>query len=132
MDFGLPLQAITPPNLTFGSFQGRKVLLFYFGPACPHCQEALPQVQAFADEIRQKGYETVAIATSRSDPGEIREFIVTHRCRLPVFWDTERRFGAAYDVKLLPTLYLVGPDGLRHRSDGFSGKATLDTLRSLL
>jgi peroxiredoxin len=132
MDFSLPLQAISNPLSAFSSYQGKKVLLFYFGPTCPHCQQALPQVQAFADEIRARGVETLAIANQRSNPEEIRGFIANYRARIPVFWDAERKFGEAYDVKTLPTIYLVGTGGDTFRLDNFSGKASLDSLRARL
>jgi hypothetical protein len=66
----------------------------------------------------------------RSNPQEIGEFIAKYQVRIPVYWDTERKFGEAYDVKALPTLYLVGKDGDVYRLDNFSGKASLDSLRA--
>jgi peroxiredoxin len=130
MDFSLSLKPISDPSKGFSGFRGRQVLLFYFGPTCPHCQQALPQVQDFADQIRIRGVETIAIANQRSNNEEIREFMSKYRVRMPVFWDAERKFGEAYDVKMLPTLYLVGLGGDTFRLDNFSGKASLDSLMS--
>jgi thiol-disulfide isomerase/thioredoxin len=130
MDFSLPLQAVSNPSASFAGYHGRQVLVFYFGPTCPHCQAALPQVQAFSDEIRAKGVETVGLATSRSNPEEIQGFIRDYKARIPIFWDLERKFGEAYDVKLLPTLFLIGADGGMRRLASFDGQPSIDALRA--
>jgi hypothetical protein len=49
-----------------------------------------------------------------------------------VFWDSERKFGDAYEIKLLPSLFLVGAKGEVHRMDHFAGKASLDSLLAKL
>jgi peroxiredoxin len=132
MDFSVPLKAISNPSLHFPDYKGKKTLIFYFGPTCPHCQQALPEVQKFAESLKARGVQAVAIANSRSNPGEIQEFIMKYSCRLPVFWDSERKFGEAYGVKVLPTLYVVGEDGRFFKNDGFDGPPTLAQLGSRL
>jgi peroxiredoxin len=132
MDFSVPLKAISNPSLFFPDYKGKKTLIFYFGPSCPHCQQALPEVQKFAESLKARGVEAVAIANSRSNPAEIQEFIMKYSCRLPVLWDSERKFGEAYGVKVLPTLYLVGEDGRYFKNDGFDGPPTLAQLGSKL
>lgn len=132
MDFGLKLPCISQPPADFAAFKGRPVVLFYFGPTCPHCQHAFPDVQAYGDGLKARGIETLAIATSRSNPEEILGFARTYQARIPVFWDAERRFGEAFDIKTLPTLFLVGAGGQVHRMDQFAGKASLDSLLARL
>ena len=75
---------------------------------------------------------TIAIANSRSNPVEIREFMAKYQAKVPVYWDSDRKFGEAYDVKSLPTLYLVDKAGGVFRLDNFSGKPSLDSLRARL
>lgn len=130
MDFSLPIQPVSNMAPLFTAYRGKAVLLFYFGPTCPHCQKAFPEVQAFSDEIRSRGVETVAIANSRSNPQEIQDFMNTYRVRVPMYWDTDRKFGAAFDVKTLPSIYLVNKDGGIFRQDTYNGKSTLDSLRA--
>jgi peroxiredoxin len=130
MDFSVPLKAISSPSLHFPNYKGKKTLIFYFGPSCPHCQHALPEVQKFAESLKARGVQAVAIANSRSNPAEIQEFIMKFSCRLPVLWDSERKFGEAYGVKVLPTLYVVGEDGRYFKNDGFDGPPTLAQLGS--
>lgn len=132
MDFSVPLKAISNPSLHFPNYKGKKTLIFYFGPTCPHCQNALPEVQKFAESLKARGVEAVAIANSRSNPAEIQEFIMKYSCRLPVLWDSERKFGEAYGVKVLPTLYVVGEDGRYVKNDGFDGPQTLAQLGTKL
>lgn len=129
IDFTQPLEPVTA-QAPFSSYAGRKLLVFYFGPTCPHCQASLPEVQAYAESLRGEGYEAIAIANQRSDIPEIREFVAKFNCRLPVYWDKQRSFGQAYGVQSLPTLFLVRPSAEYHRQVGFSGKATLDSLRA--
>jgi hypothetical protein len=46
-----------------------------------------------------------------------------------MYWDSDRRFGEAYNVRSLPTLYLVDKSGGVFRMDGFDAKS-LDSLRA--
>ena len=128
MDFSIPIEVMSTPDADFSSHTGKPLLLFYFSATCPHCQAAFPQVQAFADEVRARGVQTLAIANKNSSPDEIREFMTKYQAKIPVFWDSERRFGQAYDVKLLPTFYAVTKEGDVFRTDSFSGKGSLDSL----
>ncbi|MEO7427599.1 MAG: TlpA disulfide reductase family protein [Fibrobacteria bacterium] len=130
MDFSIPLQPITRPQVNFLAYRGKPVLLFYFGPTCPHCQAATPEIQTFAGEIRAKGVETLAIANMRSDFQEIGEFITKYGVKIPVYWDTVRKFGETYQVTSLPTLFLVGKNGEVYRLENYSGHASLDSLRA--
>ncbi|MEO6098094.1 MAG: TlpA disulfide reductase family protein [Fibrobacteria bacterium] len=128
MDFSIPLEPISNPKLDFQAYRGKRLLIFYFGPTCSHCQDATPVVQAFAAGILAKGVETIAIANGRSNPKEIGEYISTYKVKLPVFWDPDRKFGEPYNVTALPTFYAVGKTGEVFRLDEYSGKASLDSL----
>lgn len=131
IDFSIPLAPISTSD-SFSSLAGRKVLILYFSPTCSHCQEAIPQIEAFADEIREQGYETIAIAIQRSTREEVQDFIAKYRCRLPIYWDWEGKFRDTYNTKTLPTLFLVQSTGDYFRMDGFLGKPGLDQLRQNL
>jgi thiol-disulfide isomerase/thioredoxin len=128
MDYSIPLEPISDPHLDFQAYRGKRILIFYFGPTCPHCQAATPTVKAFAAEIRAKGVETIAIANGRSDIQEINAYISQYKVNLPVFWDPDRKFGIPYRVTVLPTFYAVGKDGVVYGLDEYSGRASLDSL----
>jgi thiol-disulfide isomerase/thioredoxin len=128
MDYSIPLEPISDPKMDFRSYRGKRMLIFYFGPTCPHCQAATPTVVAFAAEIRAKGVETIAIANGRSEVQEINEYISKFKVNLPVFWDPDRKFGEPYKVTVLPTFYAVGKDGVVYGLDEYSGRASLDSL----
>jgi thiol-disulfide isomerase/thioredoxin len=128
MDYSIPLKPISDPSLDFQAYRGKRILIFYFGPTCPHCQAVTPTVKAYAAEIRAKGVETVAIANGRAEVQEIKEYISQYKVNLPVFWDPDRKFGVPYNVTLLPTFYAVGKDGEVYGMNEYSGRASLDSL----
>ena len=81
---------------------------FYFSPTCPHCQHAMPEINALAarPELR---IHWVAIASGGSSMLDLQWFKEEYGVQIEVRTDTAHDFARAVGARSTPTLYLVRP-----------------------
>jgi methylamine dehydrogenase accessory protein MauD len=111
---GTPAPAFDLPNLegeevTLDSLRssGRPVLLVFTEPGCGYCEELLPEVGRWQEELADEF--TIALITS-DDPEENRVMSNEHglsRVLLEEDWEVSE----AYEVEGTPSAVLVNPDG---------------------
>lgn len=50
-------------TITLSQFKGKVVLLFFFSPHCPHCQQEIAYLKEFVTpEVKAKGFEIIAVS----------------------------------------------------------------------
>jgi methylamine dehydrogenase accessory protein MauD len=111
---GAPAPAFDLPNLegeavTLESLRslGKPILLVFTEPGCGYCEELLPEVRRWQEELADEF--TIAVITS-DDPEENRAMSNEHglsRVLLEEDWEVSE----AYDVDGTPSAVLVNPDG---------------------
>ena len=132
MDFSKPLVGINDPGILFSHFSNRPLLIYYFSPKCPHCQKHFPEVQGIMKEYEKSGATGIAIAISGSiKKNDIRMFIDQFKVVVPVFQDTNQKFGPIYGNGYVPVLYLVLEDGTIYRYETLD-EANINHLRATL
>ncbi len=86
--------------------EGRQVLAF-FKVTCPVCQMAAPKVQALADA----GVPVTAIG--QDPPAKLARYADQFGQRVPTLSEPPPyRVADAFGVTAVPTLFVVGPDGV--------------------
>jgi thiol-disulfide isomerase/thioredoxin len=86
---------------------GKPILLVFTEPGCGYCEELLPEVRRWQEELADEF--TIAVITS-DDPEENRAMSNEHglsRVLLEEDWEVSE----AYDVDGTPSAVLVNPDG---------------------
>ena len=97
MDFSKHLSGISDPGILFSHFSNRPLLIYYFSPKCPHCQKHFPEIQNLIREYESKGLTGIAIGLNGGiKKNDIRLFIDQYHAVIPVFQDTDSKFGPAY------------------------------------
>lgn len=131
MDFSIPLVGISDPGMLFAHFSQRPLMIYYFGPKCPHCQRSYPSVQKLAKEYESLGLSAIAVSVGGVTKNDIRGFMEPHNASLPFFQDANRQFSDNYGTGYVPVLYLVHENGTMIRfSDG--GEKGMKQLRDEL
>jgi methylamine dehydrogenase accessory protein MauD len=105
--FGLPNLEGEEVTLDALRSPGRPVLLFFTDPWCGYCEELLPEVGRWQDELADR--VTIALV-SRDDPKENRAISEEHglsRVLLQEDWEV----ADVYRVSGTPSAVLVQPDG---------------------
>lgn len=106
-----PLQkGATVPDVTLRTVDGEEVklrevvaekpaaLIFYRGGWCPYCNKHLKDVQEIEDEIKEAGYQIIAI--SPDDPAHLKKTLDQHGFSYTLMSDSKmeasKRFGLAF------------------------------------
>jgi len=108
----------TFPSITLRDEKGREAappsgqtLYGFFKTTCPTCELAWP----FLDRIRRRaeGGSLSVLAVSQDDPEISSEFSEELQTAIPTLFDPEPwRASEAVGLDSVPTLFLVGPEGL--------------------
>jgi thiol-disulfide isomerase/thioredoxin len=91
-------------------YKGKVVLINFWATWCEPCREELPGIERLAQSLAGKPFVVLAVQTAGSarsaqdTAGELH----LHFAMLP---DRDSSVTKAWNVTLLPTSFLVGPDG---------------------
>ena len=116
-------------TISLKMLEGKFVILDFWATWCGPCQEEMPTLLKLAREY--EGTDVVFIAASRDDPS-------TWKADVGIFADTvgkdllshvalaDERTDLQFKVEVLPSLFLIGPDGiLRDASTGYASESEL-------
>jgi len=100
-------------RVTLSSLKGRWVLVDFWATWCPPCVEEMPYLAKVAQEYAPRGLAFLAINQDGEgeDPREVERFAARVAGLRPFVALASGGLPSEWRVEMLPTLYLVGPDG---------------------
>ena len=101
-----PVTVVVPAAI--GAVVKGETALFYFSPTCPHCQHAMPEVNALARRL-EGTLAFVGVASSRSTEDELAAFAKEYDAAFPLVVDETGGFSRAVGARSTPSLYLARP-----------------------
>ena len=105
---------------SLADYKGKVVLLEFFAPWCPHCQDDAPMLNNVAAHFKDNpNVQLLAISASpRGRDGEspitmedITWFRDEFKVNFPILFDKELVTAETYSILFYPTVYIVGKDG---------------------
>jgi peroxiredoxin len=140
-DFELPRFVATGgagPTTSGGSsvrlsdLKGKIVVLDFWATWCRPCRDELPAVDSAARHYRGSGVVVYTIL-HEDDPGEAAQYLTEHGFDLPMLLDPGRKAADAYQVRGIPSVWIIGRDGkVVQRGFGFAPEMLSKKLESLL
>ena len=107
-------------SYSLSDYKGKVVLLEFFAPWCPHCQDDAPIFNKVAERYKDNPNVQV-LAVSASPRGkdnktpitmeDITWFRDTFGVQFPMLLDKEMGTSGTYSIMFYPTVYLVDKDG---------------------
>ena len=106
------VQTLQSSNLTatLSSMKGKVVLLDFWATTCGPCRMLNPALDELYDKYSDKGLEAMAISDEPRDL--VQNFMTRTPHRIPVYLDPNEVAHLQYDIKGMPTVVVIGRDGL--------------------
>ncbi len=124
-DFSLPTAGGT---VTLESLRGKVVLVDFWASWCGPCRQSFPWLRTISSRYAREGLVVVAINLDKSHE-LANEFLREFSPPFIVAFDPAGRVAEAYDVRVMPSSYLVGRDGrlvYSHRGFDLADEATIE------
>ena len=98
-------------------YRGRAVLVNFWATWCVPCREEMPSFERLRASLEGRA---VVLAVNLAEPEpRIRRFLDTVTVRYPVLLDRDGATARAWQARVLPATYVIGPDGaIRYRHLG--------------
>ena len=108
-----PLLALTDhrgTNHTLTAYRDRVVLVNFWATWCEPCREEMPALQALQNTI---GKERLVILTVNygESPEKVQQFVHSMPVDFPMLLDRHTEAAKAWQVRVLPTSFVLGQDG---------------------
>jgi thiol-disulfide isomerase/thioredoxin len=125
-DFALPRVDGQKGTVALSALRGQVVVLDFWATYCPPCRLMMPVLDGLHCAWSGKGVAFVGIDGEDIDVPSLQEFLAKNPIPYPIVQD-DGALGAAYKVRALPTLFIVGRDGaIRDSFVGYTAKSTLE------
>lgn len=127
----ISLPAQDGSTLSLSDFRGQVVLVNFWASWCPPCKAEMPALQAIQVKYQSQGFTILAVNITRGDSLQnAQDFIQQNQYTFPIVYDIHGEADESYQVRLVPSSYLIGPDGII--LDTFLGSVTEASLRGLI
>lgn len=105
------LTDIDGQSISLSDFKGKTVLLNFWATWCGPCRSEMPYIQEVYDERSEPGLVILAVNIGESLT-KVEEFIQDYNLTFPVLLDREGNVAEKYNIRAIPTTYLVDGDGI--------------------
>lgn len=97
--------------LSLAKFRGQVVLLDFWATWCGPCRAEMPNVKQTYEMYKNKKFQIVGISLDRAIV-PLEEYIQKEGIAWPQYYDNGRNIANMYQVRAIPTTYLIDADGI--------------------
>lgn len=137
-----PLQPWSPNNMadeftlpdlknhvhSLSDYKGKIVLVNFWASWCPPCIYEMPELTKLKKQMADQPFEILALNVGEKKY-RVRKFVKLISFDLPVLLDTSKDIFNTWDIKTLPTSFLIDAEGnIRYRVRGNPGWKNENTI----
>lgn len=109
-------------RLSINDFKGKLVYVDFWASWCGPCRKSLPILNEIRNEHKDKGFEVLAINVDEQLKDALA-FLKKYPVDYPILLDPQAASPKVFDVKGMPTAYLVDENGnIIYKHQGFRKK----------
>ncbi|HEB55429.1 MAG TPA: TlpA family protein disulfide reductase [Gammaproteobacteria bacterium] len=108
-DFTLPDLKLETVHLS--DYRGKLVILNFWASFCAPCRREMPALENLWQRYRDKGLVVLALSADRDNLKRVENFVTEGDYSFPILLDTAGGVRKNYEIRALPTSYLIGRDG---------------------
>ena len=104
---------ITGQKIALKALRGKPVIVTFWATDCPGCIKEIPLLIDLYSQYHPQGLEIIAIAMHYDPPNHVIAMTQDQQLPYPVVLDFTGEHAHAFgDVQLIPSTFLITPDGL--------------------
>ncbi len=126
---------LTGHAVTTQDLRGKVVLVKFWATSCTTCVAQMPDTVRHYDELKAKGFDTIAVAMQYDPPNYVKNYAETRKLPFPVVIDAQGKLAQAFgDVQLTPTAFLIDKQGhiIKRYLGNYDEKAFMTTVEKAL
>ena len=114
---GAPAPNFTLPGLdgkmvSLADYKGRVVLLNIWATWCPPCVEEMPSMEKLYQELKDEGFEILAVSIDESGAEAVLPFMKKHKLSFPALTDPEGVMKNLYRIIGVPESFIIDQNGI--------------------
>jgi len=114
---GVPAPNFTMPGLdgktaSLTDYRGKVVLLNIWATWCPPCVEEMPSMEKLHQELKDEGFEILAVSIDVSGAKTVIPFMKKHKLSFPALIDTKGVIKSLYQTTGVPESFIIDKDGI--------------------
>jgi len=91
-------------------YRGRVVLINFWATWCAPCRDEMPSIQHLKEKLAGRPF--VVLAVNLDEPeARVRKFLSQMKVDFTVLLDPEKKAARAWEARILPASFVIGPDG---------------------
>jgi thiol-disulfide isomerase/thioredoxin len=103
---------------SLAEYRGKVVLVNFWATWCVPCREEMPSIERLRASLEGRPFAVLAVNLAEPE-SRIRKFLEAVPLGFPIRLDRDTKTTRAWQAKVLPATYIVGPDGaIRYRHIG--------------
>ena len=103
---------------SLADYRGKVVLVNFWATWCEPCREEMPSIERLRASLGGRPFAVLAVNLAEPE-SRIRKFLDAMPLGFPILLDRDTKTTRAWQAKVLPATYIVGPDGaIRYRHIG--------------
>src|SRR5262245_1527506 len=92
------------------AYRNRVILVNFWATWCEPCREEMPALQALQDKLGKEQVVVLAVNYGES-PEKVQQFVQQMPVDFPMLLDRHMQAAQAWQVRVLPTSFVLGQDG---------------------
>jgi thiol-disulfide isomerase/thioredoxin len=100
----------TNEALSLKTYTGKVILLDFWATWCPPCKQSMPFLNRMRNELKDKGFEIVAINVDENTE-DAQRFLQENPVDYSIAMDPEGKCPGVFDVKAMPSSYFIDKTG---------------------
>ncbi len=117
------LKTLDGEPVTLGKLQGKVVVLDFWATWCGPCRMEMPSIEKLRAEF---GAAVQFYGVNQETSAKVNKFVHEQNYQMPVLMDSRHEVHMLYGVRAIPTLLIIGPDGvIRRQFVGTRGESAL-------
>ena len=88
------------------------VLLNIWATWCPPCVEEMPSMEKLYRELKDEGFEILAVSIDVLGAKAVLPFMIEHKLNFPALTDSEGDIKSLYQTTGVPESFIIDKDGI--------------------